>query len=849
MDPLRLVHTSSGEVPEIEARPQDADRDDAASRAKFNKLMSWLEHERDRQAENRAEMAIDADYYDGLQWSEEDALEVESRGQAPLVFNEVKVSIDWIVGAEKRNRVDWRVLPREESDMEGATVRSKVLKYLSDVNRIPYMRSKAFSEAVISGLSWLEDGLSMDATDDVLYGGHESWRNVLHDSYHKSPDGKDMRYLFRWRYIDLDVAKALWPEHAEALERTAANADQLAADADDELWYLGANLRDPQRSSSTTRHLASTGSSVESDRRRVKVYEAWYKEPQQAEILYGGAYHGDLYNPSMPAHQRAMQEGASDVVKAIVLRARVAFMTDAELLGDWETPFAHNQFPLTPVYCFRRGRDGMPYGHVRPMRDPQMDLNKRMSKSLFLLSVNQLITERSAFSSEKDGYTLQDAIDNVSNPQGVFVLERGDAKFEIRRDFAEIRGHAEILALDRQFLQSASGVTDELLGRRTNATSGAAITARQEQGSIATSGVFDNYRLAISVSGQKALSNVEKFYSMPKVIRLTEAQVGEETPNITWVKINQPELQPDGQVRFLNDITQSKADFVVDEMDYRATMRQAMFDQLMDMLKIIAPIAPPIAVGMLDLIVDANDFPGKEQLIQRVRQLLAEAKGELKSPEQKAAEAEAEALAKRAAAAKIAVDESKADKTDAEADQLRTMLAMTIANPNPDYGDGEGDNAGEPRSMAPAAGGPAAVPPAAPTEGPPSGAASMPMPAPAAAPAAPDDATPALEATLEAVTAALEQGQRVQAMVQQQAAMASQQTAMLRQEMMQAMGQLASLLANGGKPAPKSKVIRVAGPEGKPITARVEYVNGQKVITMDGADGRFTQATIEEMQE
>jgi hypothetical protein len=822
VDSLRIVHTMTGEVPDIESRPADADREDAATRAKFNKLRSWLEHERDRQSENRAEMAIDADYYDGLQWTEDDAKEVESRGQAPLVYNEIKVSIDWILGAEKRNRVDWRVLPREEGDSDGANVRSKVLKFYSDVNRVQFIRSQAFAEAAISGLSWLEDSLSMDATDDPLYSGAESWRNVLHDSYHKRPDGKDMRYLFRWRYLDLDIAQALWPKHKEALERAAQGADQLAADADDELWYLGANMRDPQtHRSSSSRSLSSTGSSIDNDRRRVKIYEAWYREPEEAKVLYGGPFHGDIYQPGFAGHERNIESGACDAISAIVLRARVAYMTDAELLEDCDTPYAHNQFSLTPLYCFRRGRDGMPYGHVRQMRDPQMDLNKRMSKSLFLLSVNQLITERAAFSTEKDGYSLQDAIDNVANPQGVFVLERGDARFEIRRDFQEIRGHAEILALDRQFLQSSSGVNLEQLGRTSNVISGKGILAKQDSGALTTAGIFDNYRLAISVSGQKGLSNVEKFYTMPKVVRLTETQVGEQMPKITWEKINQPELQPDGSVRFINDITQSHADFIVDEQDYRASMRQAMFDQLLEMLKIVAPVAPAIAVGLLDIVVDANDFPGKETMVARIRQLIAEARGEAQTPEQKAAAAELEALQKRAAAAKIAVDESKADKTDAEADQLRLVMLSGVGDSNPDLAEG-GQGAAAGRTMAPAG---EPMPGDTPSMG--QGA-----PAGAAQPQESGDDGQAMGAALDAITAVLEQNQQTQEMLKHQAAMAMQQGAQLQgslaqmfQQTNQALQQLAAVIVEGqraARQAPRTKTIRITDAEGRPITATIE---------------------------
>jgi hypothetical protein len=637
----------------------------------LNKLQSWLQQERDRQSENRYQMAIDQDFYDGLQWSEEDAQSVSDRGQAPLVFNETKTSLDWIIGTEKKNKVDWRVLPRTEDDQAGAETKTKVMKYISDVNKVPFVRSQAFAEAAICGLSWIEDSLSEDATQDILYSGWESWRNVLHDSFGKKFDSRTMRYIFRWRIIDLDVAEAMFPDKKEALRKAAAGADDIVDKDDQEMWYLGEQLADHRSTNFGRRSTISTAIRAGfNTRKRVKIYEAWYREPTTMEVVRGGAFDGEIYNPSNKGQAQSIERGEADHLPKLVMRMHCAFFTEDDILSNYESPFAHNDFPFTPVVCFVRGRDNMPYGFVRNIRDPQEDLNKRMSKSLFLLSVNQLITELGAFDSQGE-YTLQDAIDNVGNPSGVFVMKDGQKRFEIRRDYNEITGQHEQIALNRQFIQSGSGVTDELLGRKTNATSGLAIEARQEQGSTTTSGIFDNYRLAISLSGQKALSNAEKFYALPKVIRLTESK-----DQIEWVKINQPELQPDGSIRFLNDITATKADFIVDEQDYRATMRQAMFESLSDMLTRIATVAPQMVVGTIDMLVDLADFPGKEAFVARLREIQAQMNG-VQSPEQQAAAAELDALTKRELAAKIAKDEAAANKADAEADEIRMTLPAT----------------------------------------------------------------------------------------------------------------------------------------------------------------------------
>ncbi len=51
-------------------------------------------------------MALDQDFYDNLQWDPEDAATLRDRGQMPLVYNEVAPMVDWVIGTERRTRVD-----------------------------------------------------------------------------------------------------------------------------------------------------------------------------------------------------------------------------------------------------------------------------------------------------------------------------------------------------------------------------------------------------------------------------------------------------------------------------------------------------------------------------------------------------------------------------------------------------------------------------------------------------------------------------------------------------------------------------------------------------------------------
>ena len=90
------------------ATPPAHNLDGDEARAELNKLLSWFYAERDRQAENRLQMAIDADFYDNIQWRDEDAAILRERGQMPLVYNEIAPMLDWVIGTERRTRVDAR---------------------------------------------------------------------------------------------------------------------------------------------------------------------------------------------------------------------------------------------------------------------------------------------------------------------------------------------------------------------------------------------------------------------------------------------------------------------------------------------------------------------------------------------------------------------------------------------------------------------------------------------------------------------------------------------------------------------------------------------------------------------
>lgn len=665
---MQATADSSGRVPVTMGQGLDSQE----SRRELRQLLEWYFYEKERQSLNRLDMAMDCDFYDNLQWDPDDAATLRERGQMPLVYNEVAPMVDWLIGTERRARVDWRVLPRTEDDVQQADVKTKVLKYVSDINRVQFLRSRAFADAIKAGVGWMDDGVRDDPTQDILYSKYEDWRNVLWDSSSYEHDLSDARYLFRWRWVDEDIAVLMFPKRAAQIRRAAEEATNYTTDGwEEETWYT---MHDLHNVKTGTLYAAGVGTLADAKRRRVKLIEAQYRKPAKARIVADGPFKGAILNMGDRVLADAVGSSGSMIVDKLMMRVHIAVFTQSDLLGMGPSPYRHNRFSLTPVWCYRRSRDRLPYGAIRRVRDVQQDLNKRASKALFMLNTNQVVAEEGA---TEDWDSLRDEADR---PDGVIVYKPG-RKLEIRRDTDAATGQLEMMELDNRTIQRSGGVADENMGRQTNAVSGEAIKARQLQGSVVTTEPFDNLRLATQVQGEKQLSLCEQFYTEERVFRLAGAKGALE-----WVKVNVPEVQADGTVRYLNDITASAADFLVSEQDYAGTLRQVMFDSLN---QLAGRLPPEISLRVLTIAMEFSDLPNKDEIAEQLRKMTGERdpnkpmspEEQQQAQQQQAAQEEAMAMQRESMMAALEEQRAKVREINARAAKLEAeVVAMEGAD-------------------------------------------------------------------------------------------------------------------------------------------------------------------------
>lgn len=646
------------------------------ARAKLHSmLMEWMLQERDKQSENRYQMAIDEDYYDGLQWSDEDAQELIARGQAPLVYNLVKPTINWLLGTERRTRIDGKVLPREEDDEEGAEVKTKLLKYLSDVNRTPFSRSEAWESCVVAGLGWMEDSISRDPSQELLATRYVDWKSIYHDSNAKMKDLSDGRFIFRWSFLDVDVAMALCPEQANTIRSAAIQDNQVGMDEDD-VWHLGARVNTASSGDyASVNRRGMQGGLVNTGRDRVKVIEAWYRMPVnclmcRSEDPEARKYHGEKWNPEDQGMVAARDAGYMSISEHVRMEMNVAVMTESVILYSGKSPYKHNRFPFTPMWCYRRKRDLQPYGVIRDIRDAQSDYNKRASKALFILSTVRVVMDKDAYED------IDELRSEIARPDGIFTPKRG-ARFDIAQDKELAQEHIALMQFDGKMIRDVGGVTEQNLGHDDKGLSGQAIGKLQDQGSIVTAVLFDNMRLAVQIQTESQLSLMEQYYTAAKVVRI----VGENKP-VEWLKINQYD---EAEGRYTNDITKSQADFIVSEQDFKASIRQAMFESLMDL---VSKLPPQIGLQFLDLVVDFADVPNKDELVKRIRAINGQSDPSRKpTPEeqqqinaQQQKQAEVEQVQIDTAKAELAKAQASAKKMLADADQSAAKTKEIVAN-------------------------------------------------------------------------------------------------------------------------------------------------------------------------
>jgi hypothetical protein len=471
---------------------------DEGSADNLHQLIQWLEDAEEATDEARQKAERDRDYYNSVQLTMEELVELRARGQPDVVMNHIQAKIDYLKGFEASTRVDPRAFPRTPQDEEGAEAATDGLRYVEDVAELDQHFSQVWENMLIEGYGGVELTIEQGPIDPNTGQPGQAkigavawdWDRLGYDPHSRKPDFSDARYKYGVLWLDADEAKAKWPEAQEAVELTAAGADT------DGSVDMSGTYEDRPRHKQWV-----SGKS----RKRVRIVQMYYRDSQDQWQYCVFTKGGKLKEFPVPFRD---QDGKS-----------------------WCPLFLQSSYV---------DRENNRFGVVRSMIGPQDEINKRRSKALHLLNVRQTMAERGA-------------VDDVD--QMKIEMAKADGHVEINPGYKfELLGNAQELAGHVQLMQEAKseielrGPNAALLGQGPDAASGRAINANKQSGQTQIASIQDRHRYLKKRVFMGVWDLIRQYMTQEWWVRVTDNE-----ENAKFVGFNRPVTRRDDFVKQLKE--------------------------------------------------------------------------------------------------------------------------------------------------------------------------------------------------------------------------------------------------------------------------------------------------------
>lgn len=183
-------------------------------------------------------------------------------------------------------------------------------------------------------------------------------------------------------------------------------------------------------------------------------------------------------------------------------------------------------------------------------------------------------------------------------------------------------GMMQEIMLSADDMKATTGIYDAALGDQGNEKSGVAIQRRQIESDISTSIYVDNLAKAIAQCGRVLVEMIQRTYDTTRTIRT----IGEDGAE-GFEDINVPMVDEQGPF-YANAPATGKFDVKIATGPSYTTQRQEAAESMMEFMRVYPQAAPVIA----DLVAGNMDWPGSDQVAERLRKMLPPGVVEPKDP-------------------------------------------------------------------------------------------------------------------------------------------------------------------------------------------------------------------------
>ncbi len=569
---------------------------------RYNEAWDW-------DNENRQEAVIDLNFKAGDQWAAEDRNERQEEGRPIMTVNLIPKFVRQVTGDARANKPSIKVDPVDDNaDVETAKVFSGLIRNIEHQSDALHAYLTALDGAATCGIGnhRVTTEYSSDDTfeQDIRIRAIPDHLAVLWDPDAVLPTREDAKFCFVLQQMTRERFQTLYPDaRADEFDRNNVNGIDVTRWTSDNL---------------------------------LTVAEYWVKVPVTRTIAQ--RRDGSVVDMTDMSEQEIAQEwptlkfdmaGQPKTRDVQSHRVYQYILSGSQVLeGPYE--WAGRYIPIVPTLGEETHVENrvIRHGLVRFARDPQRMYNYWRSsmtetvalqpKAPWLVTDKMVANHISSWSmANKKNLPFLTYTPDEKQPNGP------------RRDSPPVpsAGQLQEANMANFEMKDVTGIYDAALGAQSNEISGKAIRARQMESDTGTAVYHDNMKRAIMHTGTILVDLIPRIYDTERVVRV----MGEDgtTENAMLSPGVQAPSRYGEMIRV--DISRGKYDVAVQVGPSYATKRQESADSMISFIQAVPQAAPLIG----DLVAKNLDWPGAEEIADRLQAVAQQSMGGSQQPDPK----------------------------------------------------------------------------------------------------------------------------------------------------------------------------------------------------------------------
>jgi hypothetical protein len=541
------------------------------------------------ESDNRKNFIDDLGFYAGeSQWPAEVKREREFQQRPCLMVNRMPQFVRQVTNDQRQNRPAVKVRAVDDSaDIQTADILSGLVRHIEANSAADIAYDTAFFYAVTGGFGFyriITDYCNDKSFEQEIYIKQiANPLTVYADPDAREPDGSDWNYCFVTEEISRKQFDKLYPGKSAG-------------------WDQG---------------VGDTKGWMTDDKVRIAEYFYIEKKSVKLVLLSDGSVLPESDFKKLPPDASLTVTDERDAEIKSVKWCKIG--GDSVLdKKDW----AGKYIPIVPVYGDAIEIDGKRHllSLIRFAKDPQRMLNYYRSTETELLALQPkapFVIAEGQVEGYEDLWNSANTVNYSYLPYKPTTVAGVAVPAPQRQGFASVPAGVMQGSLNAESdLKSTTGIYDSALGAHSNETSGVAIRARDHQSDVSTFNFIDNMTRSIRQCGRVVIDLIPKIYDTPRVIRILGEDGSEEMQKVNQLTDTTDKNGSPIQRAF--DLSVGQYDVSVSAGPSYTTKREAAAEGMLQLVQ-----TDPQIMGIAgDLIVKNLDWPGAEQIADRIKKAL-----------------------------------------------------------------------------------------------------------------------------------------------------------------------------------------------------------------------------------